>query len=193
MGNPASLVVSYVFNSAWQIPLFAAAGWVAVRILRRWGPRAQHRVWVATLMLSVLTPAFPICRAILHAVLFDRRNGNAGTSFVALSAGDAGNLTQAGVLLLSPWLIGALFVLYTCSLLYFAVRLFWLFCAARALVRDACAAAWTSDAEALWRRARQAFVFDRCGCYQFHAHSRCDDDRSAKTFDRSSRRISLRI
>jgi TonB family protein len=158
MSNAACLVVSYVLNAAWQIPLFAAAGWVAARILQRWGPEAQHRVWVVTLMLSVLTPVFPICRAIFHAVLFDKRNGTAGTSFLALYAGDAGNLSHAGVLLLSPWLIGALFVVYTSSLLYFAVRLFWLLCAARALVRDACAAAWTSDAEALWRRARQAFV-----------------------------------
>ncbi len=59
MSNFISFVDSYAVNALWQVPLVGAAGWAASRLLKRLGPQAQHVVWVATLMLAVLTPAVP--------------------------------------------------------------------------------------------------------------------------------------
>jgi hypothetical protein len=50
-------VLSYLFNALWQIPMVFAAAWIATRILRRAGPRIEHRVWVAALLLQVALPA----------------------------------------------------------------------------------------------------------------------------------------
>ena len=157
MNSAASLVVSYALNAAWQIPLLAAAGWVAAAMLRRWGPAAQHRVWVATLLLSVLTPALPICRAILKAAFLFKSDGVPGSSFAAISGSEAAGFIHAGVVLLPAWLIWSLLVLYACSLFYSAARLLWLLVAAGALVRGSSPEVWASGTPALWQRARQAF------------------------------------
>ncbi len=51
-------VMGYVLNSLWQVPLVFAAAWVAARMLRSAGPRAEHRVWVGALLLEAVVPAF---------------------------------------------------------------------------------------------------------------------------------------
>ena len=45
-----SIVLSYLANALWQVPLLFAAGWLAARVLRRFGPAVEHRVWVSVLV-----------------------------------------------------------------------------------------------------------------------------------------------
>ena len=53
-------LTSYVLNAAWQVALLGTAGWVVSRCLCRKRPESQHKLWVATLILSTLVPATPI-------------------------------------------------------------------------------------------------------------------------------------
>ena len=50
-------LLSYLFNALWQIPLLFAAAWLASRLLRRFGPHAEHRLWVGALLLQIVLPA----------------------------------------------------------------------------------------------------------------------------------------
>jgi TonB family protein len=51
-----SALLSYLFNALWQVPLLFLAGWLTARMLRSAGPAAQHRVWVATVLLQCVLP-----------------------------------------------------------------------------------------------------------------------------------------
>lgn len=50
-------LLAYLLNSLWQLPLLFAAGWLAARALRPLGAAAEHRVWVAVVLLQTLLPA----------------------------------------------------------------------------------------------------------------------------------------
>jgi TonB family protein len=158
MNSPMLSIVSYALNAAWQIPLLAAAGWVAARVLRRWGAHAQHRVWVATLLLSVLTPAFVNGHAILRPFVTAGLSVPQGASLTAIGVSDGGTLWRGTAFVLPPRLIWLLLALYIGSLLYFAARLLWLLAGARRLVRGSRLQSWTPATAALWQQARQAFA-----------------------------------
>jgi TonB family protein len=155
MNNAVLAMASYALNAAWQIPLLAAVGWLASRLLRHWGPQAQHRVWVATLMLSVLSPLLAVCHATLPSAAFLQRSAGASASFASLHAG---GFPHSAVLQLPAWLIGTVLALYACSLLYFVARLIWLLAATRALVRTASLESWTPSTGEIWQCAHQAFA-----------------------------------
>ncbi len=40
----ADLLLSYLLNSIWQVPLLLLTGFVAARLVRPAGPLAEHRV-----------------------------------------------------------------------------------------------------------------------------------------------------
>jgi TonB family protein len=141
----------------WEIPLIACAGWAASKLLRRLGPQAQHVAWVATLLLGVLTPAVPVCRAILQSAISSGRGAAAVLALVAMEGAGGSSAARAGALHLPAWLIGLVFGLYACTLVYFATRLLWLFTGARALVRASNPARLHADTGALWQRVRRAF------------------------------------
>ena len=50
-------VAAYVINALWQVPLLAAASWLAAWLLRRLGSVRTHRVWVAALLAQTVLPA----------------------------------------------------------------------------------------------------------------------------------------
>jgi beta-lactamase regulating signal transducer with metallopeptidase domain len=57
-------ILEYVANSVWQVPMLAGMAWLAIR-LGKPEVQMQHRVWIATLALSVVLPlighgVFPI-------------------------------------------------------------------------------------------------------------------------------------
>ena len=52
-----ALLLSYLVNSLWQVPLLYAAAWLAARAFRPLGVAAQHRIWVAALLLQSILPA----------------------------------------------------------------------------------------------------------------------------------------
>jgi TonB family protein len=158
MNNTVLSTVSYALNAAWQVPLLAAAGWVAARLLRRWGPEAQHVAWVATLLLCFATPALVARPVWLRSTLAVRQSVSSGSSFASIGVSGPDMVWRGATLVLPPWLIWYLFVLYVASLLYFALRFLWLLTAARSLVRDASLESWDPATDAVWMRARQAFV-----------------------------------
>ena len=50
-------ILTYLLNSAWQVPLIFAAAWTAARSVRRSGAALQHRIWVSAVVLEVFLPA----------------------------------------------------------------------------------------------------------------------------------------
>ena len=49
------MLMEYLVNSLWQAPVLAAGAWLVLRAGRS-GPRVQHGVWVAALVLMVAMP-----------------------------------------------------------------------------------------------------------------------------------------
>ncbi|HEY2473125.1 MAG TPA: M56 family metallopeptidase [Terracidiphilus sp.] len=60
MNGLAPLLLSYLVNSLWQIPLIVLVAWIAARVLRPMGPAAEHRAWVTALVLEVAMPALSL-------------------------------------------------------------------------------------------------------------------------------------
>jgi TonB family protein len=158
MSSFALSIDSYVLNAFWQVPLVAAAGWLATRMLRRWGPQAQHVAWVAVLFLCVLTPGLVTGPGMLRSILTVRQSVSDGSSLAAISAIGGEILRRGATLQLPSWLIWLLLVFYAGSLFYFAARLLWLLAATRKLVRGASPQVFTSGASALWQQTRQTFA-----------------------------------
>ena len=56
------LLLSYLFNSLWQVPFIGIAAMVAARAARSISPLAEHCVWVGALLLQAFFPHAPFCR-----------------------------------------------------------------------------------------------------------------------------------
>ncbi len=118
-------LLSYLFNALWQIPMVFAAAWIATRMLRRAGPRIEHRVWVAALLLQVALPACSLRIPYLWQTLL--------SVFAATGAGNVGGIrvvfgpaTAAGGALRLPFAFETAVVLaWLCCIFYFAGRLAW--------------------------------------------------------------------
>ena len=52
----AQMVVEYLLNATWQVPLVAGAAWLLLRLYRV-GAAAEHRVWLLVLAVCVVLPA----------------------------------------------------------------------------------------------------------------------------------------
>src|SRR5215471_19066749 len=50
------VLLTYVLNAFWQIPLIAATAWLCLKLASRLSPTHHHAVWVAALVLSVVIP-----------------------------------------------------------------------------------------------------------------------------------------
>lgn len=160
MNSAACSVVSYALNATWEIPLIASSGWIASRVVRRWGPQPQHVVWTATWMLSILAPILPSSRSIASSIGLSGRSADIAHVSIALHAAGAGATMQAAALLWPAWLIWLVFGLYATTLVYFAARLLWLFANARTLVRDGVPVKWNAETNELWHKVRRGFATD---------------------------------
>lgn len=156
MSSLACAVASYSLNALWEIPLIAAGGWASSGLLRRVGVRAQHRVWVAVLLLSVAAPALPLFHGVLPLMFAPAGRGTAAG--IVLAGGIGGGAVKTGGFVLPLWLIWSIFGAYLGVLVYFAGRLLWLFAGARTLVRSSVHEALSADAEALWAQVRRSFA-----------------------------------
>lgn len=154
MNSAVCFVVSYAINAAWQVPLLAAAGFAAARVLRRWGPEAQHRSWVATLLFSSMVPALAAARGFLPLSIAS----NPGPGASATIAGTATSMTVHTAALFLPaatiWLI---FSAYILALAWFAARFLWSIATTAALVREAAPLHLAADGEEIWQRVRRSF------------------------------------
>lgn len=158
MSSLTSAIASYLINSLWLIPLIAATGWFMSRMLRRLGPQVEHPIWVSTLLLSVLTPAFSLYRWL--AAFLPLPHSASGHSSITFVAAQGLDLKAANVFIIPTTLIVPLLFLYFIALLYFAVRLGWSIYCTATLYRNSSAVALSAAQDELWHRCRQAFSID---------------------------------
>jgi TonB family protein len=145
-------------NSAWEIPVVGAAGWLMARAMRRLGPRAEHVVWVSTLVLAILTPMLPLFRWLME-LLRDSRRGHEAISIVLIAAQSRGPKT-AGVFVLPGMLVMPLLIVYAGTLLYFAARLLSSLYWTDELLRRSCPVSLDPERDDAWGRCRRAFGVD---------------------------------
>ncbi|HTV82272.1 MAG TPA: M56 family metallopeptidase [Acidobacteriaceae bacterium] len=157
MNSAVCFVVSYAINAAWQVPLLAGAGFAAAGVLRRRGPQAQHVVWVATLLLSSMTP-LAAARMFLPAAISWGRSPGAGGASAAVAGSGARVASHAGGLLLPGGVIWLIFGLYVFALAWFAVRLLAAVAATNRLMRGGTPLRLTGDGERIWEYVRRPFA-----------------------------------
>jgi len=124
MNGLASLLIVYLVNSLWQIPLIVIAAWTAARMLRPVGPAAEHRVWVAALMLEASLPALSMAPWERMHFLWPW-----STHAGALVDGDVAVVTSAGTafaaLRVPPAIVAMLVAAYLAITAFCAVRFAW--------------------------------------------------------------------
>ena len=58
----SELLLTFLINAIWQIPLIASAAAVGAWLLNQYSAKYRHWVWVAALLLSLLVPSFATSR-----------------------------------------------------------------------------------------------------------------------------------
>ena len=151
-----SILLSYLANTLWQLPVLFAAGWLAARALRPLGPAAEHRVWVGVLLLQALLPALSaIPRQALRAFLdlfADAWNSSQGHVSVVIGPG-----TAFGNPHLSASLLACLSIAYAAITAWFAARFLWRLHAIRLLSHNALPVALPAQLAGHWERCAEAF------------------------------------
>ena len=156
MSTFESLVLSYLANSLWQVPLLFIVGWLTARALRGFGPAGEHRVWVTTLLMQVLLPAASTIPWEDLRDLLDLGGGSINNSQPRVSV-----VMGPGTALANPhfptWLLAAAAVFYLAITTWFAARFAWRFYMIRHLSRNAAAVALSSYAAEYWAQCESAF------------------------------------
>jgi TonB family protein len=157
MRNFEFLMLAYLLNSLWQVPLLFAAGWLAARALRSVSAEAEHRVWVVTLVLQSLLPAasmfsFDWLRTLAFLGWNANNSGEAQVSVVV------GGGTGIGALPVPGWLLATIAICYGVVVAWFAARFFWRTISLSALRREAVPVRLTGEAALLWERCSKGFA-----------------------------------
>jgi TonB family protein len=157
MRNLEFWILAYLLNSLWQVPLLFAAGWVASRVLRSAGAAVEHRVWVVTLILQSLIPAFSaLPREWLRTFSFWEWNASrTGEAQVSVVMG-----TGTGIDLhhLPDMLLATIAILYAAVITYFAARFLWRATTLSAIRREAVTLPLTGEAALFWARCSRMFA-----------------------------------
>ena len=158
--------LDYVMNSLWQAPVIFLAAWLAVRMARQIGARAEHRIWVSALLMEA---AIPACGQHLSEwirggwmALHHGWSGGAAGGQVRVAMG-AATAVESGVLRLPYEVKLGVVLLYGCSLLYFAVRLGWGLWRTRMMRKEAEPVVLTGDAALSWMRYGRLLGVDAAG------------------------------
>jgi TonB family protein len=152
-----SLLLTVIANALWQIPLLFAAGWLAARALRSLGPLAEHRVWVAVLLLQAFLPVSSIVpwetlRGLLNLGGDSLNNGSPHVSVVM------GPGTAFGNPHLPAWFLTAIAFAYSVVTALFATQFLWRLVKVRRLRRTAIPAPLTGHAANYWTECEQRFA-----------------------------------
>jgi TonB family protein len=145
-------LVSYLTHSAVTLAILGAMAWLGDRLLRRVGPLAQHRMWVAALLVGVVLPLLPagwLLRWFGHA--HANAVSGAGTVTYSMIAAGAGHWAVSP--LLSEMLAGA----YLLTVLFCVSRLLWRWRRTRAMAPRAAALTLDPAADALVEGAALRF------------------------------------
>jgi TonB family protein len=154
MTNLESIILSYLVNALWQVPLLFAAGWFAARSLRKLGATAEHRVWVAVLLLQTILPACSVFPWDTLSTLWARAPFRDVDAHVSVVMGPG---TAFGSLHFPAWLLAAVAIAYALVTLWFAARFAWRWQKIRALRLESTEATLAPAAAQHWQRCAQAF------------------------------------
>ncbi len=165
-----SILLSYVVNSLWQVPLLFAAGWLAARTLRPFGPAAEHRVWAGVLLLQALLPAASTIpadalEALIHLVSGSPSNSQPHVT-VAMGPG-----MVVGNPHLPAWLLAAIAAVYSGLTLWFAAGFVWRLYRVQLLGRGATAVRLPAETARYWALCAERFgvkAATLCTCPRIH-------------------------
>ena len=154
MSGAESMVMAYVLNSLWQVPLIAIAAWMAARIARALGPGAEHRVWVAALLGEATMPAVSLLpwERLDVAWPWHLHAQQATQGSVVVQVGSS---VASGAMAIPSALIGLVLGLYAATTVYFAARFVWRWVRLKELERSAEAVVLSGAADDAWRRGVQ--------------------------------------
>ena len=150
-------ILSYLFNSVWQLPLLVSAGWMAVRMLRAAGPTVEHRVWVVVLLLQTLLPATSLLPwAWLQNLPLWRGLANKSIEAQVSIAMDSG--TVSGSSYLPGTALTVVVILYVAISAWFVARFVWRMIMLSSLRRKAVTVVLPREITEFWVRSSRKFA-----------------------------------
>jgi TonB family protein len=152
-------ILSYLFNSLWQVPLLFAAGWLVARMLQPAGSRIEHRVWVVVLLLQSLLPAvcFMPWEWLQNFSFWGGPANRPGEAEVSIVMG-AG--TGFGEFHLPGSVLTTIAIAYAAVSIYFATRFAWRSAEISAMRREAGPAVLSGEAAEFWARCTSLFAIE---------------------------------
>lgn len=154
-----SLILSYLLNSLWQVPVLFLAGWAAALSVRRAGATVGHRVWVGVLLLQASLPAFSLLPwerlswQWLRALNVWRHAGPADAHVSVVMSG----ASAAGGFRFPSALLTAALIAYGVVSIYFVARFFWRTRMLSVIRRESVEVPLTGEAAQAWSRCAQRF------------------------------------
>jgi TonB family protein len=131
MNHAQDSLLRYLTHSAVTLAMVGAVAWLGDRMLRRVGPQAQHRMWVAALLISVALPLLPAG----WLARLGPAHTSAGFGTVSVTYNTVAAVAERWTV--SPLLCAMLAAAYLLTLLFYMVRLLWRGRRTRAMVRRA--------------------------------------------------------
>jgi hypothetical protein len=118
------IILSFLANALWQVPLIFCTGWLAARALRSLGAAAEHRLWVGVLLLQTLLPAISTIPREAVSSLFNLFSAplNTGQPYVSIAMGPGTTFANPHV---PAWLLALLTVIYGVVTAWFVIRFLW--------------------------------------------------------------------
>lgn len=155
MTHSEIIVLNYLLNSLWQVPVLFLAATLAARLTRSAGPQTEHRIWVAALILAVTLPACAFAPALrnLFSSLMTIRSGHVTTQITILNATAAHSRSHLGGI--AAW---AALIAYAALLIYFTARLIYRLYRTHALRYAAHQIRPTGDLLTTWQRCARFFA-----------------------------------
>jgi TonB family protein len=123
-------LMNYLVHSVVAMTVIGAVAWLGDRLLRRVGPQAQHRMWVAALLAGVVLPLLP---ASVLTDLFNHADAGAAGGTATVMYRMAAASTERWTL--TPLLLRILAGAYLLTVLFCVARLLWEWWCTRAMVR----------------------------------------------------------
>jgi beta-lactamase regulating signal transducer with metallopeptidase domain len=149
MRTISQLLLTFLLNACWQIPLIAALATFCDWLLRRSSARSRHLLWVAALLISFVVPAMTSSRILIEGLAFTtpQQAGAIEQSTVkpddptlpAQTTTPAASGTTTSAIQLSRNLAASLILLYLVFLSYRAYKLARAWKTTRGIRRSACA------------------------------------------------------
>jgi TonB family protein len=151
-----AVLQTILLNALWQLPLLAAAGLLAERVLRPFAPAAQYRLWLTVSALEILIPVgSAVPEAWLQTLAASFKTTPSDThAQVTVFTGPAKAIAQLHL----PEILGqSATVIYLLLTAFFAIRLLWRSFQLVQLRRAAEPIPLTPELQALWSACEARF------------------------------------